>query len=306
MTQTDHDPESLTLVKVPPLTIYGDIYSPFQYPWFCINYFIGIWLVVLLVRTVLSRIHFFGIDKSFNELSEDKKRNVLTYVMQLIITSMVFVLQVVGSWEILFLFEDSTSQDHLDLLAFAGQSLSVLYVWELIYREKIGLPLLIHHLLTLSVMQLLTASSSDTSDLTYLRLLVIFGFYASTEQVTFIALFCFRLNIFSSSHAFLFYAATAQAFILKTLLTAVLIVYYCIAFLARKTVDNQPTSWKWFWKVCFIPLVALLYVSQMYACKILWSLRCRCRLDTSRDRNPVPRESACGDDEDQKQETVDC
>jgi hypothetical protein len=78
-------------------------------------------------------------------------------------------------------------------------------------------------------------------------------------------------------HAFLFYTAAAQAFILKTVVTVVSIVYFCVGFLASDAADDQPTNWKWFWTICFLPLLLLLYASQLYACKILYSLAVRCR-----------------------------
>jgi hypothetical protein len=94
------------------------------------------------------------------------------------------------------------------------------------------------------------------------------------------------MNIFVKWHAFLFYIAAAQAFILKTIVSVVSIVYFCVVFLANDAADDQPTNWKWFWKICFLPLLLLLYASQLYACKILYSLAVRCRTagDASTDK----------------------
>jgi hypothetical protein len=103
--------------------------------------------------------------------------------MQLLMTSMAFVLQIYGSWDILFQFEEETSQQRLDWMVFAIQTISVLYVWELCYRQKIGWPLLVHHLVTVLLIQLSTASFFDTQDLIYIRFAVLLGFYATTEQI---------------------------------------------------------------------------------------------------------------------------
>lgn len=258
------------LVVVPSSAVY-DAYSPHQYPWFCINYFVAMWFSALVVRALLFRTSSLHIDKAFTSLTEDKKRNTVTYVLQLVTTSMALVVQVIGSWEVLFLFQDSTSQTHLDWMVFALQSVAVLYTWELIYREKIGLPLLTHHLVTLLLIQLSTASFFDTQDLRYMRFAILLGFYATTEQTSFIALFCFRLDILQAWHGSLFFLATLQAFVMKTIVTVAAALYFFIVVTKAKR-----TAWKQFWTVCFLPLLILLYASQLYACKILWILRNRC------------------------------
>jgi hypothetical protein len=73
-------------------------------------------------------------------------------------TTMAFVLQVYGGADILINLEETTGSYRLDWLSFAFQTISVLYIWELIYSEKIGVPLLIHHLLTVLLIQLLVPS----------------------------------------------------------------------------------------------------------------------------------------------------
>jgi hypothetical protein len=176
------DGGGVTLVTVPIAALYN-LYSPFQYPWFCLNYFMAVLFFSNVFQKALEHVKFQKIKSTFYILSEDKKKNVITYVMQLLMTSMAFVLQIYGSWDVLFRFEDETSQQRLDWMVFAIQTISVLYVWELCYRQKIGWPLLVHHLVTVLLIQLSTASFFDTQDLIYIRFAVLLGFYATTEQI---------------------------------------------------------------------------------------------------------------------------
>ena len=284
MTSLDYPEINSDLLVVAPSRVEYNLYSSFQYPWFCLNYLIIVWVAASLSSHALSKTRAAGIGERFLALTDDKRRNVITYVIQLILTSIALVLQVGGSWEILIQFKDTTSQTHLNWMVFAIQTVSVLYVWELVYRLKIGLPLLSHHLITLLLSQLSTASFFDTQDIFYIRFAILLGFYATTEQLSFLALFCFRLEIFSEWHrSMLFYAAAFQAFFLKTAVTIVSLVYFCVSVLAKNEIDNQPTNWKWFWRVCFLPLLVALYASQLYACKILLTLKERCAARESSD-----------------------
>jgi hypothetical protein len=264
-----------TFVTVPTSALY-DLYSPFQYQWSSINFFLAIWLLSGLFRQALLYTKKLDINNSFYSLDEDKKRNVITYIMEVLLTTLAFILQIYGSLDILFRNEDSTSQTRYDWMVFSIQVIAVLYVWELCYREKIGWPLLVHHLVTLLLIQLATASYFDTNNIVWIRFAILLGFYATTEQISFVALFFFRLNLYPEWHGILFYAAAAQAFVLKTIVTIAAIGYTIVSFYVSDDLDDDTTNWKWFWRICFLPLLLVLYASQLYACKILYALGSRC------------------------------
>ena len=76
----------------------------------------------------------------------------------------------------------------LKWLPLAFYLLTTLYIFELIYRVRFGWPLFVHHLLTVFFIQLLTASFHDAPSIYIMRLASIFGFFASFEQTSFIAL----------------------------------------------------------------------------------------------------------------------
>jgi hypothetical protein len=264
-----------TYVTVPTSALY-DLYSPFQYQWSSINFFLAIWLLSCLFRQALLNIKKLDINNSFYSLDEDKKRNVITYIMEVLLTTLAFILQIYGSLDILFRNEDSTSQTRYECMVFSLQVIAVLYVWELCYRVKFGWPLLLHHLVTLLLIQLNLASFYDTNHIACIRFAILLGFYATTEQFSFVALFFFRLKLYPEWHGFLFYAAAAQALVLKTIVTIVTIGYVIYTFYVSDDLNDVTSNWKLFWRICFLPLLLVLYASQLYACKILYALGSRC------------------------------
>jgi hypothetical protein len=254
-----------------------DLYSPFQYPSMCLNFFLAFWLVSNLFHKALLNTNHYDIKYNFEALDGLKKRNVITYIMQLIVTTTAFILQIWGGTDILFRLEDTTSEAKLNAMVLAMLLIAVLYIWELCYREQIGWPLLTHHLVTLLLIQTSTAAFFDTQYFVYVRFAMLLGFHATTEQISFLALFCFRVNIFPKWQGIIFYAAAAQSFLLKTIVTICAFLLCCIDIYARDALEDPTTNWKWFWKIFFLPLLVLLYGSQVYACKILYSLGTRCK-----------------------------
>ncbi|CAB9509786.1 expressed unknown protein [Seminavis robusta] len=131
--------------------------------------------------------------------------------------------------------------------------------------------------MTCLMTQLLIASLADTFDVEYARLAILLSFYATTEQTSFVALFCYRLDLFSKRTQYNWFTIAAiQSFVAKSAIAIFSLVYFCVIFFVRKEADDQPTNWKWFWKICFIPLVLALFAAQLYTSQILWQLRKKC------------------------------
>ena len=235
---------------------------------------IGFFLQSYAVRCFL--LTPYKMDITFTNLSEDKKRNVVTYVLQTVVTTIALALQVHGGKDILFQMEDATTPERLDIMVLALILVGTLYIWELVYREKIGLPLLIHHIVTLLLIQTCVASLLDTGNMIYVRYAILLGFHATTEQPTFVALFCFRLNVLRKYQASMFFFSSAQAFLIKTAITIAMVVLVVQDLYVDKALDNDPTNWTWFWKVFTLPLIAALYGSQCYASRILYSVAKKC------------------------------
>lgn len=249
-----------------------DLYSPFQYPWMSLFWFFGAWLASCLCRIVLSKHRILR--DTFNTLDEEKKRNSITYIILFFATTLGFIAQVYGGMDILFRNNDSTSQRRVEWTILSVQLVVMPYIWEIIYRIKIGLPLLCHHICCLSLGQLVAASFYETKNPVYLRLAILLGFQATTEQTSFLALFVYRLNLFPRHQSRLFLIAAIQAFTVKTAVTVAAVVYYVL----ESYVDEKDgTSWGLFWKIFFPFLMTVLYSAQVYASYILYTLSKRCR-----------------------------
>ena len=251
---------------------YYDLYSSSQYPWMCFNFFLILWLSSIIIRQILLRSKY---QDKFRELSEARQRNIVTYVVELVITTFVFCCQIYGGTDILFQFKDTTSESKLDWSILAIQLIVVLYIWELCYRIDIGWPLLVHHLVTLLLTQLAAASLFDTNDLIYARYALLFGFTATTEQISFVALFAYRLGIYKTWQASLFNAAVIQTVVLKTVVTVLVTVLFIIDIVNGRF-DNHPDGWAWFWKIFFVILLIGLYAAQIFAGWILHILSVKC------------------------------
>jgi hypothetical protein len=111
----------------------------------------------------------------------------------------------------------------------------------------------------------------------YIRSALALGLYATTEQSSFVALFCFRLQLYPGEQALLFRIAAVQSFIVKTAVTIGVVVYYFI-FLIAEGEQHPQGAWGMFWMICFLPLLLLLYSTQLFACKIMYSLAERCSI----------------------------
>lgn len=255
----------------------------------------GHWLLSSMIRSTLLTLTYNKMDLTFSNLSEDKKRNVVTYVVQIIVTSFALILQLYGGKDVLFHMEDATTPGRMNNMILSLSLVSTLYIWELVYREKIGLPLLVHHLVTLLLIQTSAASFLDTWNILYVRYALLLGFHATTEQSSFVALFCFRLQVLRKSQATMFYFASAQAFLIKTAVSLLMVALVIKDLYVDKKLDDDPTNWNWYWKVLTLPLVSALYGSQCYASWVLFSIGKKCAerdsLDAAEDMYPT--ESVC-------------
>ncbi len=76
-----------------------DVYSPVQYPWMCFNYFVAFWLAACVLKMIFEK----GFFKSrFENLPEDKKRNTVIYVLQLVTTRFGLAAQICRGRDVMF------------------------------------------------------------------------------------------------------------------------------------------------------------------------------------------------------------
>lgn len=212
-------------------SISTDIYNPFQHPWWSLNFFLILWASSFFIRQLhlgytCKQLIPHAVQAKFEALSEDKKRNVITYVLEITVTTFAVTWQVYGGKDILLRLEDTTTLHHLNWMTMALQAIAILYVWEMVYREKMGWPLLLHHLCTITLIQLSSASFADTGNIEYIRAALILGFHATTEQTSFVALHMFRLDVAPKWQGFMFYLSAIQSLVLKTLFTVLSFIHW--------------------------------------------------------------------------------
>jgi len=186
-----------------------DILDPYFYPWFAINFFLGLWAASQVVQFVLEHCVPCEMRELFRGLSPEKQRNTVTYVIEVVVTTFALVAQLYGGCDVLLKARDLTTLNRMNWMIISLQLVSVLYVWELIYRLRFGWPLLLHHLVTLLLIQVVTVSFFETQDILYIRFALLLGFNATTEQ----------MNLWKCHLPRLFFVASAQALLCKSIAT---------------------------------------------------------------------------------------
>jgi hypothetical protein len=150
-----------------------------------------LWLLSIVIHTALNRV------PTYRKLNALKQRNVVTYVLEILVTTAALILTLVFGSDLLFKGKTGGLSDatngRIGLLLIA-----TLYVFELLYRNETGLPLILHHLITILLIVLLVFSNKDDSPSAESRAFSRFGLlislHASTEQLTFVGLTLYRLG----------------------------------------------------------------------------------------------------------------
>jgi hypothetical protein len=148
-------------------------------------------LLSIVIHKALNRV------ATYRKLNALKQRNVVTYVLEILVTTAALILTLVYGSDLLFVGKTGGLNDatngRIGLLLIA-----TLYVFELLYRNETGLPLILHHLITILLIVLLVFSNKDDSPSAESRAFTRFGMlislHASTEQLTFVGLTLYRLG----------------------------------------------------------------------------------------------------------------
>ena len=272
-------------------------FDPADYTsWWTILFFLLLWIVVGLFRICILRgciLPKFTRNK-FLDLWERRKRNVLTYMVFTLGTTTALIFQVYGGWHILFQNyskaaminsnngDSNISETDIQWSTFSIQLCCILYVWEVVYRERIGWPLLVHHGLTFVFLQLLVvAYIMEDQSILYLRLALFVAFFATTNQLSYISLFCFRLKVLNPKiQRSLFWISTVQMFLVKAALTGGCAGYYFILIFSMENNDEagdyitfrDDTRWGNFWRYMFLPILFHTFVAHFYVCQLLLTL----------------------------------
>ncbi|CAG8528344.1 9500_t:CDS:2 [Ambispora leptoticha] len=136
-------------------------------------------------------------------------KNCTTYLLEIFWTFVALALQL-SVYRLLirdFNYHDYETAQYMALI------LVDLYIFELLYRPVMRLPLIMHHCITIFLVIFGTYIIQECDNLDILPLAIIILFQATTEQITFVGLFLYRVKPSLSSRT-LFFAAV-QVFILK-------------------------------------------------------------------------------------------
>ncbi|KAK4688064.1 hypothetical protein P7C73_g2064, partial [Tremellales sp. Uapishka_1] len=156
-------------------------------------------------------------------------------------------------------------------LRTGGTVISALYIFELIYRLKMRLPLIAHHFLTIIAISFTVTCFEYTEDPSFIGSAVIWLFQATTEQPTFVGLLGSNILKF----------AAIQTFVVKTASAIGIIVYWGV----YQNRTYQPIDKAWTAMVFIIAIGLLL--TQIWGSWVTYSIGRHISVDrqlpTSRD-----------------------
>lgn len=119
----------------------------YLYPIWYIVYMLLFCLAGRAIGLVFSRLY----PKAWKEMSYSKRANMVTYVLELIVTTMMLVSVLVDGLSLLFDAHPTTTPSQIRVLILVNAYMTLLYLYELIYRPNTNLPLFIHHVISILI-----------------------------------------------------------------------------------------------------------------------------------------------------------
>jgi len=230
--------------------------------------FLIFWAATVVINIIMRT------NKRFKVLSTYHQRNCITYIIEIIATTAVLVLQIVYGWNNM-IYGHETTPDERKGLSYAALILTTLYTFELSYRTQTHWQLAIHHLIAIGVLMVAFFNWFDypNASAPVVRMCDVFVLHASTEQVCFIALLLHRILDHDKHTKLIMYAHTVAAitsFIFKTAICVVTwilwvpLLYY-----------PEENGYMWFWRYAFPILNTIMLFVQWWAASIFHGLATR-------------------------------
>ncbi|WWC58712.1 uncharacterized protein I303_101256 [Kwoniella dejecticola CBS 10117] len=167
---------------------------------------------------------FFRFNKAYKELPREHQKNVTMYFMTIIFTAVALALQLVGSPG----FHGEWHYWEIRCVRLAGVLTVALYLFELIFRFNMRLPLVAHHILTIFAISLGVTTMEYTQNPTFMLSGIIWLFQATTEQPTFVGLMGYRLKWKKETVAIILKVSAIQTFVFKAASATALLVYWAL------------------------------------------------------------------------------
>ncbi|WVQ62172.1 uncharacterized protein L199_000310 [Kwoniella botswanensis] len=165
---------------------------------------------------------FARFNNAYKDLPRELQKNVTMYFMTIIFTAVALALQLVGSPG----FKGEWHLWEFKCVRLAGVLTVALYLFELIFRFNMRLPLVAHHILTIFAISLGVTTNEYTQNPTFMLSGIIWLFQATTEQPTFIGLMGYRLKWKKETVALILKISSVQTFIFKAASALALLVYW--------------------------------------------------------------------------------
>ncbi|KAJ3343593.1 hypothetical protein HDU93_007474 [Gonapodya sp. JEL0774] len=246
--------------QVPSLSALEDLKSTSP-TWFASNY-----IVFLFIIYITMRLCGFGLKRldpvRWKTFTEEQRVNVISYAVQF-----AGIRALSPSYQVSLL--------EMQLGRAAGSVVCLLYAAELLFRRKLRLTLVTHHISTIGICIFFMAMFERTFDPTLVRMALAFLYQATLEQLTFAGLLLYR---FSPKTWVTYYTLLVGA-VLPLALKLLSLGYVMVMW--GKYIIPQGTSNKLYLAFDIVlPVVAsILLFTQVWSANVVWKLALRSRPD---------------------------
>lgn len=200
------------------------------------------------------------------------RRNLITYYLQILITTLVLIVFLVYGIPLLFvspLAPIGPYQHDIELVLYFAQWIGILYLFELSYKLVMNWQLALHHACTIILLCLVGTNFAITLCWVNVQGVICLGMTALTEQVTFVALITYRMEKWKVS-GYLFIVSAIWNLIIKTFFVALCCYIWWEGSVNIFTLPGYEDAIMWVYLYWF--LVLPLYFSQVYASLILFRI----------------------------------
>eukprot|EP00045_Choanoeca_perplexa_P008905 m.83946 g.83946 ORF g.83946 m.83946 type:complete len:419 (-) comp14667_c0_seq3:85-1341(-) len=155
----------------------------------------SVWFTsLLLIFVALSNLLFVALRRFWSAwglLSLRHQRNLVTYILEIVVTTMMLGVQLsittlIGNPDSLSLAARANQAERAEKYIFTP--LVALYVFEMIYRTKLGWELWLHHGITVLLSLLMVQTVRTDGSIYTIRVAYVVVLTATTEQMSFVAL----------------------------------------------------------------------------------------------------------------------
>ncbi|KXS16453.1 hypothetical protein M427DRAFT_55410 [Gonapodya prolifera JEL478] len=250
--------------------------------WVAVNYLV--FLLILYVVTRCSGWFLKRVDrKRWKAFSEEIRVNVISYLVQIIVTSTALAIQLATLPLLSPTYAFSVHE--LQVSRSAVNIVSLLYVSELIFRRKMRISLVTHHITTVGIIILLVCAFETTFDLTMPRIGMGFLYQATLEQVTFVGLLLYRYRPHTRATYITLLLGAAVPMVLKLVSLGYVVVVW-----AKYVVPVGLASPAYVAVDIILPIAAfILLTTQIWSAHVVYKLALRSKPGSSSGLNSSTR-----------------